>query len=143
MKHSFISGIYYIVDYLLDGIQQRHVFKLLDAANGVVFDAVPDREDWIWGQRSTGQVVELPMSDVLMVETYDVRWQNNQGSGRGSNWTEDTVTEHLANCPTDKDGVVDTPLTSIRTSSGDRVYSSSSSTPEPEPEPKAKQGWLW
>lgn len=142
MKRNFTSGLYYIVDYLLEGIQQRHVFKLLDAGNGVVFDDVPDREGWVWGQRSTGQVVEVALENIVMLAEYDVRWRNNQGSGRNSSWSEEQVADHLANCPT-RDGVVETPLTSIRDSSGKAAYKKEREEREPEPEPKVRQGWLW
>lgn len=118
--------MYYIVDYLLDGIQQRHVFKPVDAANGVIFDSVPGKEDWVWAQRSTGQLVELPVTNVLMVEEYNVHWRNNQGSGRNSSWTEDELVDHL-NANTQPNGVVETPLSNIKDNSGNTVYSKHSS----------------
>jgi hypothetical protein len=142
MNKRFFSGLYYIVDYLVEGIQQRHVFKLLDAANGVVFDDVPDREGWVWGQRSTGQVVEMALDSIVMLAEYDVHWRNNQGSGRNSSWSEEQVSNHLANCPADRNGVVETPLTRITDSSGNDAHRTEIER-EPEPEPKVKQGWLW
>lgn len=129
MKNSFVSTMYYIVDYLIDGIQQRHVFKPVDAANGVIFDSVPDKEDWVWAQRSTGQVVELPVTNVLMVEQYDVHWRNNQGSGRNSTWSEDDLVDHL-NANVKENGVVETPLSNIKDDSGNTVYSKHSSSDE-------------
>lgn len=131
MKSNLIDIVYHVVEYIIDGITQRHVFKMVDAANGVVFDQLPGREDWLWGIRLTGQRVELPISHILSIKQYDVHWQNNQGSGRDSKWDNQTMVDHLNNAPTDsKTGEVNTPLSSIKTADGEEVYNSRKSEPE-------------
>lgn len=144
-KNSLITTVFHIVEYVLDNITHRHVFKMVDAGNGVIFDSVPGKEDWVWGIRATGQRVEIPISNVLMVEQYDVHWRNNQGSGRDSRWNDKTVTNHLNNCPTDEHGVVQTPLTSIKTADGDTVYQAprkSSELDEVESKPSKPGGQM-